>query len=122
MPSRQLRHMNCQLRDGAAGAVRADLSDILVHPTDAKEAGVTYGDKIRVKSSNGSLTGTARVTEELRPGTLSVPRVCRAQRRAAHRDLRRGSPHRHDPTVRDPGHARAGRNLTDGVSWAMMCP
>jgi anaerobic selenocysteine-containing dehydrogenase len=73
IPRRQLRHMNAQLRDGAGGAVRADDPDILLHPDDAGPAGVHSGDRVTVSSANGSLTGVARVSRDLRPGTLSIP-------------------------------------------------
>ncbi|MEW6470745.1 MAG: molybdopterin dinucleotide binding domain-containing protein [Actinomycetota bacterium] len=73
IPRRQLRHMNAQLRDGAAGAVRADAPEVLLHPDDATAAGVGDGEKVRVASDHGALVGCARLAGEVRRGTVSVP-------------------------------------------------
>jgi anaerobic selenocysteine-containing dehydrogenase len=73
IPRRQLRHMNAQLRDGAGGAVRADSPDVLLHPHDAAQAGVSNGDMVTVSSDYGSVSGVARLSLDLRPGTLSIP-------------------------------------------------
>jgi len=73
IPRRQLRHMNAQLRDGAAGAVRADRPDVLLHPDDARPAGVRSGDLVTVSSAHGSVTGVACLSGELRSGTVSIP-------------------------------------------------
>jgi anaerobic selenocysteine-containing dehydrogenase len=73
IPRRQLRHMNSQLRDGAAGAVRADDADVLIHPADAAAASLRSGETVEVRSAHGSLTGVARVTDDVREGTVAIP-------------------------------------------------
>ena len=44
-----------------------------VHPADAAEAGVTDGATVVVTSAHGRLVGTARVTEDVRRGAVSIP-------------------------------------------------
>lgn len=74
VPRRQLGHLNSQLRGVAARTVRGDrLPDVLVHPADAKAAGIADGDAVEVRSATGSLVGTARVGDGIRRGAVSVP-------------------------------------------------
>ncbi len=44
-----------------------------IHPKDAAEAGVSDGDTCEVRSPYGRVEVTARVTEEMREGTVAVP-------------------------------------------------
>lgn len=72
-PRRQLRKMNSQLRDVHAPGGRTDVVDVAVHPDDAAAAGVADGAPVTVTSAHGSLVGTARVTDTVRRGTVSIP-------------------------------------------------
>ena len=49
-----------------------DAPELLVHPDDAGDAGITEGDLVEVSSATGSLTVAARLTESLRPGAVSI--------------------------------------------------
>ncbi|NIS34828.1 MAG: molybdopterin-dependent oxidoreductase, partial [Actinobacteria bacterium] len=71
VPRRQVRHLNSQLTEGAAG--RADPADVLIHPDDAASRGIDEGMPVVVRSAHGSLTGVATVTETIRTGAVSVP-------------------------------------------------
>jgi anaerobic selenocysteine-containing dehydrogenase len=71
IPRRQVRHLNSQLTDGVGG--RRDPAAVLVNPADAIQAGIGHGDRVMVRSANGSLVGVAEVTDAIRPGAVSVP-------------------------------------------------
>ena len=49
--------------------------EVAIHPADARRLGVDSGDRVRVESRRGELTGYARVTEAVRPGAIFVPFV-----------------------------------------------
>jgi anaerobic selenocysteine-containing dehydrogenase len=72
VPRRQVRHLNSQLVDGTDG-FRVDDAVILVSPADAAAAGVGDGCRAVVRSRHGSVEGVVRVTDEVRPGAVSVP-------------------------------------------------
>ena len=44
-----------------------------MHPEDARELGLRDGDRIRLATASGTATSTARLTAEVRQGTLFVP-------------------------------------------------
>jgi len=46
---------------------------VAVHPTDAGQAGVADGERVRVWNDRGAFIGTARVTDDARPGVLVAP-------------------------------------------------
>jgi anaerobic selenocysteine-containing dehydrogenase len=72
IPRRQVRHLNSVLRDVGAGP-RLDEPDVVMHPHDARVAGVGSGDQVVVSSRHGSAVFTARLDAELRVGVVSVP-------------------------------------------------
>ena len=49
-----------------------DHAEVLVHPDDARAAGIVDGALVEVTSATGSLTLPARLSESLRPGALSI--------------------------------------------------
>jgi formate dehydrogenase alpha subunit len=49
--------------------------EVALHPADARRLGLEDGDRVRVSSRRGELTGHARLTEAVRPGALFVPFV-----------------------------------------------
>jgi anaerobic selenocysteine-containing dehydrogenase len=67
IPRRQVRRLNSQL--GYLG--EAPL--ILVHPEDAKRAGISDGEPVVVRSERGELVGVAKLERSIRPGAVSVP-------------------------------------------------
>jgi anaerobic selenocysteine-containing dehydrogenase len=46
---------------------------LLVHPTDAARHGIRDGELTRVTSSAGAIDVPAEVTEDIRPGVVSLP-------------------------------------------------
>lgn len=67
VPRRQRRKLNGQLD------FLGDAPEILIHPDDGAAAGVADGEKVIVRSSNGELTGIAKVDDSIRRGAVSIP-------------------------------------------------
>jgi anaerobic selenocysteine-containing dehydrogenase len=70
IPRRTTRRMNSALRDVGRGA---DDRDLWVNPHDATAAGISDGDDIDVTSSTGTISGRARVTDDVVSGAVSIP-------------------------------------------------
>ena len=49
--------------------------EVAIHPADARQLGVETGERLRVTSRRGELTGYARLTEAVRRGAIFVPFV-----------------------------------------------
>jgi anaerobic selenocysteine-containing dehydrogenase len=67
VPRRQPRHMNAQL------LYLGDRPEILVHPDDARRAGLSDGAEACVRSAHGELRGTVRLDASIRAGAVSIP-------------------------------------------------
>ncbi|MFI5048053.1 MAG: molybdopterin-dependent oxidoreductase [Acidimicrobiia bacterium] len=67
VPRRQAKKLN------AALDFLGEVADVLVHPEDAREAGVVDGRPVVVRTGRGQLTGTAKVDAAIRRGVVSVP-------------------------------------------------
>ena len=67
VPRRQARKLN-----GALDFL-GEIPEVLVHPDDARDAGVVDGQSVVVRSRRGELTGTAKVDPAIRRGAVSVP-------------------------------------------------
>ena len=67
VPRRQVRHLNSQF------AYLDEPATFVVHPDDAVAAHVVDGARVVVRSAHGSITGTAKVDDGIRPGAVSVP-------------------------------------------------
>lgn len=67
VPRRQKRHVNAQF------LYLGDSAEILLHPDDAAASGVADGQGVSVRSDRGEIVGVARVSAQIRPGTVSVP-------------------------------------------------
>ena len=65
-----MRRMNSALRDVGRGA---EDHDLWVNPLDAAAAGVADGDRVDVTSSTGTISGRARVTDDVVAGAVSIP-------------------------------------------------
>jgi len=50
-----------------------DRCTLLIHPDDAEAAGVRDGESARVTSEAGSLEVPVEVSDEMRPGVVSLP-------------------------------------------------
>jgi len=53
------------------GAIRP-LSDLVVHPEDARRRGIVTGDRVRVVSAYGEMAVTALVSERTQPGLVHL--------------------------------------------------
>jgi anaerobic selenocysteine-containing dehydrogenase len=67
IPRRQVKHLNSAYRD------LGDQPDVLVHPADAARIALTDGASVVVRSGDHDLIGTARVTDSIMEGCVSVP-------------------------------------------------
>ena len=70
IPRRTARRMNSALRDIGRGA---EDSELWVNPADATAAGIADGDDIAVTSDTGTISGRARVTDDVVAGAVSIP-------------------------------------------------
>jgi anaerobic selenocysteine-containing dehydrogenase len=50
-----------------------DRSALLMHPDDARRAGVGAGERVRVKSRVGQVTASVEITDAIMPGVVSLP-------------------------------------------------
>src|SRR5262249_58779560 len=46
---------------------------LLMHPDDARPRGLHDGERVRVRSRAGEVEAALRVTDEMRPGVVSLP-------------------------------------------------
>jgi anaerobic selenocysteine-containing dehydrogenase len=73
IPRRQLRHQNSQLTSDLYDHRREDLPQLLISPADAERRGIGDGQTVRVASAAGDLEAVACVSDEMRPGVVSLP-------------------------------------------------
>ena len=67
VPRRQPRHLNSQLAD------LGEVADVIVHPDDARAAGIVDGQPVVVATAQGEIVGVTKVDSGVRAGTISVP-------------------------------------------------
>jgi len=67
IPRRQAKKLNAGLD------MLGEQAEVVVHPADAADAGVSDGDPIIVRTPRGELTGVAKVDPNIRRGVISVP-------------------------------------------------
>jgi anaerobic selenocysteine-containing dehydrogenase len=70
---RHVRSNNSWMHNVAALVSGKDRCTLLIHPDDAKRAGIADGAAARVTSSAGSLTAPVEVSDEMRPGVVCLP-------------------------------------------------
>jgi anaerobic selenocysteine-containing dehydrogenase len=70
---RSLRSNNSWMHNSARLMKGADRCTALLHPDDAEARGLRDGDRVRVTSRVGSIELPLQVSDELRPGVVSVP-------------------------------------------------
>jgi anaerobic selenocysteine-containing dehydrogenase len=73
IPRRQARHFNSQLVGTADLAGGQDDPYLLVHPDDARAAGLEDGGRAEVRSAYGTLVGVVAVDPDIRRGAVSLP-------------------------------------------------
>jgi anaerobic selenocysteine-containing dehydrogenase len=67
VPRRQARHLNSQFD------YLGEAAEVMLHPDDAREAGVVDGQDVAVRSEHGELVGKASIDASIRRGAVSVP-------------------------------------------------
>jgi anaerobic selenocysteine-containing dehydrogenase len=70
---RHVRSNNSWMHNVPALVSGKDRCTLLIHPDDARSAGITDGAPARVTSKTGSLTVPAEVSDEMRPGVVCLP-------------------------------------------------
>ena len=70
---RDLRSNNSWMHNSARLMKGRDRCLLLMHPGDARERGLTDGERVRVRSRAGEVEAALRVTDEMRPGVVSLP-------------------------------------------------
>ena len=70
---RQLRSNNSWMHNSARLMKGADRCTALLHPDDAGARGLGDGDRVRVVSRVGAIELPLEVSDEIRPGVVSVP-------------------------------------------------
>ncbi|RDH76822.1 molybdopterin dinucleotide-binding protein [Mycolicibacterium moriokaense] len=70
---RHLRSNNSWMHNVPALMRGRDRCTLLIHPDDARRAGLTSGDAAEVSTSAGALTVAVEVSDEMMPGVVSLP-------------------------------------------------
>ena len=70
---RHLRSNNSWLHNSARLMKGADRCTALLHPDEAASRGLSAGDLVRVASAVGAIEVPVEISDELRPGVVSVP-------------------------------------------------
>ncbi|MGV3511197.1 MAG: molybdopterin dinucleotide binding domain-containing protein [Novosphingobium sp.] len=70
---RHLRTNNSWLANSRRLIKGPDRCTVMIHPADAEQRGIANGATVSVRSSAGEITLSAEVTEDLMPGTVSIP-------------------------------------------------
>jgi anaerobic selenocysteine-containing dehydrogenase len=70
---RQLRSNNSWMHNSARLMKGADRCTALLHPADAGTRGLADGDRVRVVSRVGAIELPLEVSDEIRPGVVSIP-------------------------------------------------
>jgi anaerobic selenocysteine-containing dehydrogenase len=68
---RQVHHTNSTLAD--VTTTRSSEEGVYLGPDDAREVGISEGDRVAVRSGVGHVVGVARLDPTLARGTVSVP-------------------------------------------------
>jgi anaerobic selenocysteine-containing dehydrogenase len=70
---RQLRSNNSWMHNSARLMKGADRCTAILHPRDAGTRGLTAGERVRVVSRVGAIELPLEVSDEIRPGVISIP-------------------------------------------------
>jgi anaerobic selenocysteine-containing dehydrogenase len=70
---RQMRNMNSWLHNVDVLARGRNRCTLLIHPEDASRLGIREGGSARVRSRVGEVVVEAAVSDEMRPGVVSLP-------------------------------------------------
>lgn len=70
---RHLRTNNSWLANSRRLIKGPDRCTVMINPTDAEQRGITDGATVKVRSSTGEISLSAEVTDDMMPGTISIP-------------------------------------------------
>jgi anaerobic selenocysteine-containing dehydrogenase len=70
---RDLRSNNSWMHNSVRLTKGRDRCTLLMHPADAAARGLAAGERVRVRSRVGQVDATLSVTEDMRPGVVSLP-------------------------------------------------
>jgi anaerobic selenocysteine-containing dehydrogenase len=70
---RDVRSNNSWMHNSSRLVKGRDRCTLLMHPDDARTRGLTGGQRVRIRSRVGSVEAALEVTEEMRPGVVSLP-------------------------------------------------
>jgi anaerobic selenocysteine-containing dehydrogenase len=70
---RHLRSNNSWMHNVSSLVTGKDRCTLLVHPDDARAAGLVHGQAARITSRAGSIVAPVEVSDEMRPGVVSLP-------------------------------------------------
>jgi anaerobic selenocysteine-containing dehydrogenase len=70
---RGLRSNNSWMHNSARLTKGRDQCTLLMHPGDASARGLADGDRVEIRSRAGQVEATLSVTEDMRPGVVSLP-------------------------------------------------
>jgi anaerobic selenocysteine-containing dehydrogenase len=70
---RHVRSNNSWLHNLPALMRGRDRATLVIHPTDAESRSLATGDRARVTSESGSVEALVEVSDEIRPGVVSLP-------------------------------------------------
>jgi anaerobic selenocysteine-containing dehydrogenase len=70
---RDVRSNNSWMHNSSRLVKGRDRCTLLMHPDDARTRGLTGGQRVRIRSRVGSVEAALEVTEDVRPGVVSLP-------------------------------------------------
>ncbi|MBB4613164.1 molybdopterin oxidoreductase family protein [Novosphingobium taihuense] len=70
---RHLRTNNSWLANSRRLIKGPDRCTVMINPTDAEQRGIADGATVKVRSSAGEISLSAEVTDDMMPGTVSIP-------------------------------------------------
>ena len=116
---RHLRSNNSWMHNVPALMRGKDRCTLLIHPDDADRAGVRSGDLAEVSTSEGSLTVTAEVSDEMMPGVVSLPHGWGHGARR-HATAGRQRPSRRELESSQPGASSRRAQQYSGGQWCAV--
>lgn len=70
---RQVEYINAQMRDVTALRARIPEAEAEVNPVTAAKYGIVHGELMGIETPRGSIRMKANVTQDIKPGVVSVP-------------------------------------------------
>ncbi|HNQ46137.1 MAG TPA: molybdopterin-dependent oxidoreductase [Syntrophorhabdus sp.] len=71
--NRQVEYINAQMHDVTALRARIPDAEVEVNPITAAKYGISHGELVGIETPRGSIRMKANVTQDIKPGVVSVP-------------------------------------------------